>query len=88
MTNSAEEIWGELGARFPGPLVVLEYWPAGDGDDHDRLDQVALEGRRPTWRRIWPTAPPTPTMTSAGHGCRRTGTTCSPSPNPPRRQRI
>lgn len=59
-TNSAEEIWDELTARFPGALVLLEHWPAGDGADHDRLDQVAVEGRRPTWRRIWPTAPANP----------------------------
>ncbi|MDX2683711.1 hypothetical protein [Streptomyces soliscabiei] len=59
-TNSAGEIWDELTARFPGPLVLLEHWPAGDGDDHDRLDQVGLVGRRPTWRRIWPTAPANP----------------------------
>ncbi|MFI1510240.1 hypothetical protein [Streptomyces sp. NPDC020597] len=59
-TNSAEEIWDELTARFPGTLVVLEHWPAGGGDDHDRLDQVGMEGRRPTWRRIWPTAPANP----------------------------
>jgi len=54
-TNSAGEIWDELTACFPGPLVLLEHWPAGDGDDHDRLDQVGLIGRRPTWRRISPT---------------------------------
>jgi len=35
--------------------VLLEHWPAGDCDDHDRLDQVGMEGWR---RRIWP-APPT-----------------------------
>src|SRR3954454_17725576 len=42
-TNSAGEIWTDLAARYPGPLVLLEHWVAGDGDDHDRLDQVALE---------------------------------------------
>ena len=36
-TNSAAEIWAELTIRFPGRLVLLEHWPAGDGDDHDRL---------------------------------------------------
>ncbi|MEU5193580.1 hypothetical protein AB0G86_05880 [Streptomyces scabiei] len=59
-TNSAGEIWMELVACYPGPLVLFEHWPAGDCGDHDRLDQVAMEGRRPIWRRIWPTAPANP----------------------------
>jgi hypothetical protein len=59
-TNSAGEIWTELADCFPGPLVLFEHWPAGNCDDHDRLDQVAMEGRRPIWRRIWPTAPANP----------------------------
>lgn len=74
-TNSAEEIWNALTTRFPGPLVLLEHWPAGDGADHDRLDQVAMEGRRPAWRRIWPTLPTNPDhhlcqawMQAYGHG--------------------
>ncbi|MDN3267057.1 DUF5131 family protein [Streptomyces sp. MA15] len=29
-------------------------------DTHDRLDRVAPEGQRPTWRRIWPTTPANP----------------------------
>lgn len=62
-TNSAGEIWTQLTARFTSPLVLLEHWPAWDGDDHDRLDQVTLEGQRPTWRRIWPTPATNPQHT-------------------------
>jgi hypothetical protein len=54
------EICDALTARFPGQLVLLEHWTAGDFDDHNHLDQVALEGRRPTWRRTWPTTPANP----------------------------
>ncbi|MFD7556500.1 hypothetical protein ACFV9E_18420 [Streptomyces sp. NPDC059835] len=75
VTNAAEEITAALTSRFPGPLVVLEHWLSGDGAGHDRLDQVlAPAGRRPRWRRVWPTAPANPDhaayeewMRSCGH---------------------
>ncbi|MGW0633776.1 hypothetical protein [Streptomyces sp. NPDC002758] len=55
ITNSAGEIWAELAQRYPGPLVVIEHWVDEVGEDGDRLDQVAIAGRQPTWRRVWPT---------------------------------
>lgn len=61
ITNSAEEITAKLSGRFTGPLVVLEHWRAGDGADHERLDQVfAPAGHSPRWRPVWPIPPTNP----------------------------
>ncbi|MFF8992601.1 hypothetical protein ACF09H_22225 [Streptomyces sp. NPDC014983] len=65
ITNAAEEISEALTRRYPGPLVILEHYPAGDGAPHDRLDQVlAVPGRTPRWRPIWPTSPVNPDYTT------------------------
>ncbi|WP_432158584.1 hypothetical protein [Streptomyces sp. bgisy153] len=61
ITNAAEEISAALTARYPGPLVILEHYRAGDGADHERLDQVlAQPGRTPQWRPVWPIPPANP----------------------------
>ncbi|MER6125341.1 hypothetical protein ABT173_22425 [Streptomyces sp. NPDC001795] len=61
ITNAAEEIGAKLAANFPGPLVVLEHYRAGDGADHERLDQVlVLPGRSAQWRAVWPVPPANP----------------------------
>lgn len=55
ITNAAEDIYTKLAAAHPGPLIVLEHWPAGDGAPYDRLDQVhAPQGAGPLWLAIWP----------------------------------
>jgi len=61
ITNAAEEISAALTARYPGPLVVLEHYRAGDGAAYDRLDQVlTLPGRASRWRPVWPIPPANP----------------------------
>ncbi|MFJ3182599.1 hypothetical protein ACIPJN_29995 [Streptomyces sp. NPDC086796] len=61
ITNAAEEISAALADRYPGPLVILEHYRAGDGAPHDRLDQVlVVPGRAPRWRPVWPTGPANP----------------------------
>lgn len=76
ITNSAEHIWAQLVARHLQPLLLLEHYPASEhpqGRD-DTLEQVALQGGRPVWRRVWPTTPANPNyaqfkrwMTEYGH---------------------
>lgn len=61
VTNSAEEIGAALTACFPGPLVVLEHYRAGDGTNYERLDQVLTgPGRETRWRPVWPIPPSHP----------------------------
>lgn len=52
-TNSAEMIWAELASTLPGPLTLIEHWPA-DRHSDEHLDQVAVASGHPAWRRIWP----------------------------------
>jgi len=57
ITNSIEDIWNDLRARWHGDLTLLEHYPAAESfpDDGDHLDQVIIgPGREPAWRRIWP----------------------------------
>jgi hypothetical protein len=57
ITNSAEAIWDELTARWPGPLTLIEHYPAAEAmpGDGEHLDQVVIGSRpQPSWRRIWP----------------------------------
>jgi hypothetical protein len=57
VTNSAEDIWDELARHWPGPLILLEHYPAAESfpEDGEHLDQVVIgPGREPEWRRIWP----------------------------------
>jgi hypothetical protein len=56
ITNAAEDIHAALSGEFGAELVVLEHCPAGSGAPaEEHLDQVALDGQVPRWRRIWPT---------------------------------
>jgi hypothetical protein len=57
VTNSVPDIWRVLRSRWPGPLTLLEHWPAAESfsDDGEHLDQVVTDnGRAPSWRRVWP----------------------------------
>jgi hypothetical protein len=62
VTNSITGIWAVLAARYPGPLTLIEHYPAAEsfgGGEH--LDLVHVDDRRqPAWRRLWPTSPANP----------------------------
>jgi DNA ligase (NAD+) len=86
VTNVAEEINARLTARFPGPLVVLEHWRAGDGANHARLDQaLAPAGHRPQWRPVWPIPPVNPDHAAHQHWMRDCGNALLAAPASPRR---
>ena len=57
VTNSIEDIHGVLAQSYPGPLTLIEHWPAAEsapaGGEH--LDLALVQDRRPSWQRIWPT---------------------------------
>lgn len=57
ITNSIEDIWDDLRARWHGDLTLLEHYPAAESfpDDDDDLYQVVIvPGCEPTYRRVWP----------------------------------
>jgi hypothetical protein len=62
ITNSAAEICAELARIYPGPLTVIEHWPAGEAYpvDDEHLDLVCVHDGSPQWQRIWPTPPANP----------------------------
>jgi hypothetical protein len=63
ITNSIEDIWDDLRARWPDGLTLLEHYPAAESlpDDEDHLDQVVIgPGREPAWRRVWPVSASNP----------------------------
>jgi hypothetical protein len=54
VTNGAEHIWAQLAADFPGPLVVLEFYPEGQsGAEH--VDQITGDGEQFVgWQPVYP----------------------------------
>jgi hypothetical protein len=57
VTNSIEDIWDALRARWLGGLTLLEHYPAAESfpGDGEHLEQVVIgPGRQPEWRRVWP----------------------------------
>jgi len=57
ITNSIEDIWDDLRARWQGALTLIEHYPAAESfpDDGDDLYQVVIvPGCEPAWRRVWP----------------------------------
>lgn len=62
VTNSAEHIIPALSRAWPGPMVVIEHYPAREYASprwlrQPRLDRVYLAGRTPQWQPLWPVHP-------------------------------
>jgi hypothetical protein len=62
VTNSIEFIWRKLIRLYPGPLTLLEHYPAAESPagDGEHVDLVDVTGTHPEWQRIWPTPPSNP----------------------------
>lgn len=73
VTNSIEDIWEQLFARWR-PLTLIEHWPAAEALGEEHLDLVHVDDRRePSWSRIWPVPEASPrhgelAAWMAGHG--------------------
>jgi len=43
-----------IAVAWPGPVTMLEHYPASEARGGEHLDQVGPTGGRQDWRRIWP----------------------------------
>lgn len=76
ITNAAEDIAAALTGQYPGRLVILEHYRAGDGAPYERLDQVLVRpGRTPDWRPVWPIPPNNPNFAAHQTWIREYGAT-------------
>jgi len=84
ITNAISDIWQLLDEDYPGPLILVEHWPASQaGNTGEHLDLVQARDRRPDWQRLWPTAAANPCHAAAEAWMAASGHVILAPPAPP-----